>query len=91
MIGLRALNLIYQLLRHRLAGLVVLSEGVEELLLAEEVLVELRGQFHEVARHIGAGEGAVLAAGEHAVERVSELMEEGLYLVVGEERGLVLS
>ena len=39
-----------------LAGLVVLGEGVEELLLSQVVFVELRGEFHEVAVDACAGE-----------------------------------
>ena len=61
---------------------------IEELFLREEVLVELRRQLYEIARHIGAGEISILAAGEHTVERVTKLVEESATLVVGKESGL---
>src|ERR1700734_1605162 len=52
------------------------------------VLVELRGEFDEVAGDGRAGEGWVLGVGEEAVEGVAELVEEGDDVIEGEERGL---
>ena len=69
------------------AGLVVDGEGVEPFLFERPVLHDLGGQFHEVAQDVGACRGAVGAAGEHAVEGVPELVEEGGHLVEGEEGG----
>ena len=43
--------------------------------LERPMLVELRGELYEVARHAGAREGRVLHVGEHAVQRVAELVE----------------
>ena len=63
------------------------GEGVEPFLFERPVFHDLGGQFHEVAQDVGACRGAVGAAGEHAVEGVPELVEEGGHLVEGEEGG----
>lgn len=67
------------------AGAVVLSEDFAVLAVAAPVLHDLAWQLNEVARHAGAGESWVGALAEEAVECVSELVEEGLALVGGEE------
>ena len=89
MVVVGSLDLVNQFLRHLLACLIVLCKGVEELFLAEEVLVELRRQLHKVAGNTGSGESRVLAASEHSMECVSELMEEGFYLIIGKQRRFV--
>ena len=68
------MHLVNQFLRDGFAGEVVFGEGVKELFLVDEVLVELRGQFDKVARDVGTALCRVLAAGEHSVESVSELV-----------------
>ena len=82
-------DLVYEILRDRFAGLVVLGEGVEKLFLGEIILIELRGELYKVAVDGCAGERGVVAACEQTVEGVAELVEEGLNLVGGEERGAV--
>ena len=90
MIGLRGVHLVEQLLRQCLTCQVMLGKGVEELLLVDEVLVELRRQLYEVAWHVRARHRGVLTLGEHAVQAVSELMQEGAHLVVGKQCRLVV-
>ena len=51
------------------------------------MLVELRGELHEVAVDRSAALALEGSFGEHAVEAVTELMEHGEHLVDGEERG----
>ena len=85
----RAYNLVDKILRDRFAGYVVLGERVEEFLLGEIVLVELRGEFHEIAVDICAGELLIVGAGEQTVEGVAEFVKESLNLIGGEQRRLV--
>ena len=44
-----------QVLRHRLAGLVMAGEAPQHLRLLQPVLVKLRRQFDEIGGHAGAG------------------------------------
>ncbi len=58
---LRRLNeAVYQVLGHFPAGLVMLCKTVEILFLSEEILIELREQFHEIMVHIGTAQTLVL-------------------------------
>ena len=54
---LRALDLVDERLRHRLAGLVVPGKAIEELAVEQPSLVELRRQLHVVERRHVAGVG----------------------------------
>ena len=54
--GPRRQEALQQLLRHRLAGAVMPGMGAQDLRLFEPVLIELRGQFHEIAGHRRARE-----------------------------------
>ena len=56
------------------------GEGTQELFFDGEVLHELRGQLDEVPPHIGATQTLETGIGKHAVQRVTELVEEGLHL-----------
>ena len=76
---------------HDLARLVVESVGLHDLGAVAVVLHELGGQFDEVSRRVGACEGFVGCLREESVERVSELVEEGLHIVHAEQRGVALS
>ncbi len=67
--------------RHRCAGLVVLRVVSEDAGVGGPVLVELRGELDEVARHGGTADQRVFDVREHAVERVTELVEHGAYVV----------
>ena len=82
------LDLVDQRLRHRLAGLVVLGVVGEHLRIGRPVLVELRRELDEVARRVGARQRRVLLVGEHAVQRVAELVEHGDHVVERQQRRL---
>ena len=56
------------------------GEGAQELFLDGEVLHKLRRQFHEVPPHAGSTQTLETRVGKHTMERVAELMEEGLHL-----------
>ena len=43
-----------KLCRNWFAGLIVAGKGIQEFFLVEIVLVELRGQLHEIAVYVGA-------------------------------------
>ena len=79
---LRRLNeAVYQVLGIFPAGLVMLCKTVEILFLSEEILIELREQFHEIMVHIGTAQTLVLCLGRQTVESVTEFMQERLNLV----------
>ena len=52
----RRQQLVQQRLGHRLAGLVMAGETLQHLRLFQPMFIELRRQFDEIARHIGAGQ-----------------------------------
>jgi hypothetical protein len=52
------------------------------------VLVELRGELDKVARHLRARQAGILGVGEHAVQRVAELVEHRGHIVEAEQRRL---
>ncbi len=54
----------------------------------QPVLVELRGQFDEIARHRRAGEQRISDVRQHAVQRMAELVEQRAGVVEGEQRRL---
>src|SRR6201997_943189 len=58
--------------------------------IARPVFVELRWKLHEIARHRDTCKTWVLGIGEHAVERVAELVEHGNYVVEGEQDRLTV-
>ena len=72
----------------RLAGLVVHGVVREDLGPQHPHLVDLAGELDEVAEHVGAGELRVGDPGEEPVQRVPELVEERVDLVVAEQRRL---
>ena len=82
------LDLVDQFLRHRLAALVVLGEVAEHFRIADPVLVELRRELDEVARGVGARQARVFLIGEHAVQRMAELVEHRDYVVIRQQRRL---
>ena len=65
--------------------LVMEGEGAQELLFDGEVLHELRGQFDKVPPHIRATQTLETGVGKHAVQRMTELVEEGLYFAQRQE------
>lgn len=80
-------DLVDEILRYHLAGLVILGIVLEHLGHEREVLVHLRGLLHHVAVDVGALKSLVGGAGEHAVEGMAKLVEHGFYLVEREQRG----
>ena len=64
-------------------------KGLQKLLLHRIVLHKLRGQLNEIPEHIGAREALKAGVGKHAVQRMAELMQEGLNLAQGQQGGLV--
>jgi hypothetical protein len=64
--------------------------GVQHLRHGQPVLVELRRQFDEIARHAGAGNGRIGHVREHAVQRVAEFVEQRARVVEGQEGRLAL-
>ena len=70
----------YQFVGQWLACLIMEGEGSEEVLLHGEVLHKLRRQFHEVPPYVGARQRFKAGVGKHAVQRVSELVQEGFHL-----------
>ena len=81
---------LYQLVWQWLARLVMEGEGAEEVLLHRIVLHKLGWQLHEVPPYVGARETLEASVGEHAVQAVSKLVEEGLYLAQCQEGWLLL-
>ena len=79
------MHLIQEFLRQFLAGLIMFRKGIKEFLLVDEVLVELRGQFHKVTRHVRSALRCILAAREHTMQAMTELVQEGAYLIISEQ------
>ena len=86
--GARGDQPVHQRLRHRLAGLVVAREALEDLRPVEPVLVELRGQLDEILQHAGAGDHRIGHVGQQPVQAVAELVEQRAGVVEGEQRRL---
>jgi hypothetical protein len=73
---LTLLELVHQGFRHGFTGLAsVWRSWRRPGGLGGPVLVELAGEFHQVARHVGAGEVGVLLLAEQAVQGVAEFVE----------------
>ena len=77
-----------QLVRDNLAGFVMAGIALQHLGHGGEVLVELAGEFHPVARGVGARERGVFLIGEDAVQRMAEFVEHRGHVVPGRQRGL---
>ena len=82
---------IEQRLGDRLAGLVMHGEPRQDRRLTEPVLVDLRRQLHEIGRHGGAGDAREGHIRQQAVQRVPELVEQRLCIVVRQQRRLARS
>ena len=68
-----------------LARLIMEGEGAQEFLFHGVVFHKLRGQLHEVPSHVGSAQALKAGIGEHAVQRVSEFVQECLNLAQGEQ------
>lgn len=84
-------DLLNELMRQRLLGLVMARHLLKDLGLPAPILQHLRRRFDEIASDGGAVEPGVLGLAEEAMEDVAHLMEEGDDVVVSHESGLVRS
>ena len=82
-------HLLHELGRHGLAGLVVAGEPAQDRWLPGPVLHDLGRRLHEVDLGLPAADPRVRRPGEGHVEDVAELVEQGLELVVLDQRGAV--
>ena len=80
----------YQFVGNGLARLIVESKRAQKVFLHGIVFHELRGQLHKVPPHIGARKALEARVGKHAMERVSELVEESLHLAECEQGGFLV-
>ena len=80
-------QLLHEAVGNHLTSLVVTGVVLQYLRLKCPVLVDLRGHLDKIAVGVGTCQATILHAGEHAVEGMAELVEDGLYLVPGEQRG----
>ena len=60
----------------------------EDFRLERPMLIELRRELDEIARHARAGEQRILHVREHAVQRVSEFMEHRRHVDEADQRRL---
>ena len=67
-------------------GIGVQRELAQDGRLEQPVLIELRGQFDEIARDIGAGDQRIGHVRQQAVQAMSELVEQGTRVVHGQQR-----
>ena len=86
--GARRQQPVEQRLRHRLAGAGVARVFLQDLRHLQPVLVELRRQLDEIARHRGAGEQRIGDVRQQAVQRVAELVEQRAGVVERQQRRL---
>ena len=54
------------------------------------MLVQLAGQFDEIARHVGAADEAVGHVRQHLMQRMAEFMEQRARIVIGQQAGFAL-
>ena len=88
--GLGFQHPLQQFHRHRFAGLIVGSIGLENFRLGQPVLENLRMEFDKVAVHRCARQGRILGIGQDAMQAVAELMEERRRIGEGDQRRLAL-
>ena len=79
-----------QIVRQRLAGLVMLREPPQHLRLLLPVLVELRRQFDEIGEHRCAGQRRIGHVRQHAVQPVAEFMKQRARIVGRQQRRLAV-
>ena len=69
-----------QFVRNRLTRLIMEGEGAQEFLFDGEVLHELRGQLNKIPPYIRSAQALETGIGQHAMQRMAKLVEEGLHL-----------
>ena len=77
-----------QFLRHRRPGLIVPRETPKHIRLFEPMFVELRRKFDEIGGDVGAGYPRIGHRREQAVQRMTELVKQGVRVVVAEQHRL---
>ena len=79
-------QLVEQRVGHRLAGLDMAREALAALRGSlQPMFEELRRQFDEIARHIGAGQARDTHLRQQAVQGMAEFVEQGARVVEGEQ------
>ena len=79
-----------QIVRQRLAGLVVPGELAQHLRLLLPVLVELGRQFDEIGEHAGARQRRIGDVRQHAVQAMAEFVEQRAGVVRRQQRGVAV-
>ena len=74
-------NLVDDFLRNFFTGNIVLCKAVEEFLLSEVILVELRRQLNKVVADTCARQRSIFAVGEQSVQGVAKFVEECFHFV----------
>ena len=54
---------------------------------AGPVLIDLRWELNKITRGIGPGQRGVALTGKQAVQRMTKFVEQGYYIIPGEQRG----
>lgn len=87
LVVLRRQHFIQQLFRQRFAGFIVTRDKRQRLRLPAPVFHKLTRQFDRIPRHTAdTGNTSGFDAGQHMVQAVTELVEEGDHFVVSEQR-----
>ncbi len=83
----RCQHFIQQLFRQRLAGFIVTGDKRQRLRLPAPVFHKLARQFDRIPRHpTDPGNTSGFNAGQHMVQAVTELVEQGDHFVMGKQR-----
>ncbi len=84
-------HLLQQIRRQRLPGLVMAGDKGQRLGLPAPVFQELARQLHRIPGHaVDAGHAGHVDPGQHVVNAMAELVEQGDHLVVGEQGRLAI-
>ena len=82
----RVLHFLDYFRRNLLRWIAVIGrESVEHFLVPDPVLQHLRWRLDKIARHMRAGETAVLRASHDRVQRVAEFVEQRFDILVGQQ------
>ena len=82
--------LLHEFIRHHLACLIMEGIGRQNLRFVAVVLHELRRQFHKISRCVRAAKRSVMRLTHQAVQGMTELVEQGLYIVHRQQRRIIL-
>ena len=78
--------------RQRLAAGEMPGDALQHVRVPGIVFHELAGQLDRIPRHaVDAGDARIVDAREHVVQPVAELVKQGHDVIVGEERGTLVS